>query len=217
MQLGSVLQTHHFCVGPEKYFKRKSWKFCFGQSRHVTIEVVRNEIQKLISKRDVILIVHGGKDDLAFVKAADIHLRPLYIMDTQKAAQHPLQLDYRCTIEGMLTLVNCSFDQGMLHNAGTDAHFTLRALLLIATMDATTDPTLEPACKALLSTFEKIARQPIPLERFLEAVEADLKREYNRAQNRRHRRNVLRKEENRVKRGKNVDSKASSSVVKQDV
>ena len=83
-------------------------------------------------------------------------------------------------------------------------------------MDATTDPTLEPAYKALLSTFEKIARQPIPLERFLVAVKADLKREYNYAENRRHRRNVWRKEENKAKRGKNVESKVSSLAVKQD-
>jgi hypothetical protein len=155
-QLESVLQTHHFCVGPEKYFKRKSWKICFGQSRHVTLEVVQNEIQKLISKGDVILAVHDGKDDLAFIKAANIHLRPLYIVDTQKAAQHPLQLDYRCTIEEMLTLLNCPFDQGILHNADNDAHLPLRALLLIATMDATIDPTLEPIIKPFCQPSKRL-------------------------------------------------------------
>jgi hypothetical protein len=60
-QHGSVLQTHHFCIGPEKYFKKKSWKFCFGQSRHVTTRELQREIQKLISKRDTILVVHGEK------------------------------------------------------------------------------------------------------------------------------------------------------------
>jgi hypothetical protein len=101
----SLLQTYHLCVGPEKYFKKKSWKFCFGKSRHVTLEELRDETQKLIRKRDVILVLHGGSSDLSFLRAAQIHIRPLYIIDTQKAAQHPLQLDYRCKIERMLELL----------------------------------------------------------------------------------------------------------------
>jgi len=202
IQHGSVLETHHFCVGPEKYFKKKSRKFCFGQSRHVTIGDLQSEIQTLIWKRDIVLVVHGGKDDLLFLEAVEIDLRPLYNVDTQKAAQNPLQLDYRCTIERMLTLLKCPFDPEMLHNAGNDANFTLRALLLIATVDAT-NLTLEPSCEALLSVFEKIAREFVPLQEFH-------RREHNRAQNRRHRRNV-RLKENKQKQGRKVDLKIPSA------
>ncbi|KAE9365221.1 hypothetical protein N431DRAFT_488426 [Stipitochalara longipes BDJ] len=103
-----------------------------------------------IGSTDLILVVYGGATDLLFLKAAEIHLRPLYVVDTQKAAQHPLQLDYRCTIERMLELLKCPFDPEMLHNAGNNANFTLRAMLLIATVDAKNSPNLEPACEALL-------------------------------------------------------------------
>jgi hypothetical protein len=130
-QHASLIQPHHFVVGLEKYFKKKSWKFCFGKSRHVTLEELRDEIQKLIRKRDVFLVLHGGSSDLSFLRAAQIHLRPLCVIDTQKAAQHPLQLDYRCEIEQMLQLLKCPFDPEMLHNAGKDVNLTLRALMLI--------------------------------------------------------------------------------------
>ena len=93
-QHASSLKTHHLIVGLEKYFKKKSWKFCFRKSRHVTLEELRDEIQKLTRKRDIILVLHGGSSDISFLRAAQIHIRPLYIIDTQKAAQHPLQLDY---------------------------------------------------------------------------------------------------------------------------
>jgi hypothetical protein len=127
------------------------------------------------------LLFTARKYDLLFLKAARIHIRPFYIVDTQNAAQNPLSLDYRCTLERMFTLLKCPFDPGMLHNAGNDARFTLRTLLLIATIDATNHPNLEPACKALLSAFESIARGPIPLEEFHKEVKAQLKREHNRA------------------------------------
>lgn len=210
-QHGTVLETYHFCVGPDKYFKkRKSQKFCFGQSRHVTIGDLQSEIQKLISERDVILVVHGGKDDLLFLKAVEIDLRPLYIVDTQKAAQNPLQLDYRCKIERLLELLECPFDPDMLHNAGNDANFTLRALLLIATIDATKHSILEPGCRDLLSAFEKIAKEHVPLEVFRKIVAEFCKREHNRAQNRRHRKNVRLKEARQIK-NKKLDLKIPSA------
>ncbi|TVY92025.1 hypothetical protein LAWI1_G002092 [Lachnellula willkommii] len=216
MQKGSVLQTYHFCVGPERYFKKKSWNFCFGRSRHVTIEDIRREIQKLVAKRDVVLIVHGGKDDHEFIKAAKIHLRQLYVVDTQNAAQNPLNLDYRCAVERMLTFLGCPFDPEMLDNAGNNANFTLRALLLIATVDAKNDTKLEPGCKALLSTLERIATEGVPLEEFRRQVKAQLRRERNSAQSRREKKNIRMKEEKRAKQGKKARQKASSTIKNDD-
>jgi hypothetical protein len=90
----------------------------------------------------------------------------------------------------MLSLLECPFESEMLRNAGNDANFTLRTLTLIAATDATNDPNSEPVRKALLWVFERITREPLPREKFLEAVKAQLKREHNRAQNRRQRRNT---------------------------
>jgi len=101
----------------------------------------------------------------------------------------------------------------MLHNAGNDANLTLRALLLIATFDARNGSGVEPACKALLSTFEKIATEYPMLEEFCDAVKAELKREHNTARAHRERKNAHKKEMARqAKRGKSK----TSSIVKQD-
>ncbi|TVY32827.1 hypothetical protein LSUB1_G007974 [Lachnellula subtilissima] len=216
VDMQSTLQTYHFCVGPERYFKKKSWNFCFGQSRHVTIDDIRREIQKLVAKRNVVLVVHGGKDDLQFIKAAKIHFRQLYTVDTQKSAQNPLDLDYQCSVERMLTLLGCPFDPGMLHNAGNDMNLTLRALLLIATVDAKNDTELKPGCEALLSALERIATEDVPLEEFQRQVKAQLRREHNSAQSRRERKNIRVKEEKRVKQGKKACPKACSTIKNND-
>ncbi|TVY59112.1 hypothetical protein LCER1_G000646 [Lachnellula cervina] len=216
MQKGSILQTYHFCVGLERYFKKKSWNFCFGRSKHVTIEDIRREIQKLVAKRNVVLVVHGGKDDLEFIKAAKIHLRQLYTVDTQNAAQNPLNLDYQCAVERMLTLLGCPFDPEMLDNAGNNASFTLRALLLIATVDAKNDTKLEPNVKALLSALERIATEGVPLEEFQRQVKAELRREHDSAQSRRERKNIRIKEEKRAKQGRTARQKASSTIKNDD-
>jgi hypothetical protein len=204
IQYESILDTQHFCIGPEKYLKAwKSRKFCFGEPKNITISDLRNEIQTIISGRDIVLILHGGKDDLLFLKSVDVDFRPLYIVDTQKAAQHPLQLDYRCSMEAMLTLLDCPFEPRMLHNAGNDANFTLRALLLIAAVDAKNHGDLDYDAEALVSAFETIGREYVPVQAFR-------KREHNRAQNRRHRKNVYKKE-CRQKHGKTLRLKDSST------
>jgi hypothetical protein len=98
----------------------------------------------------------------------------------------------------MLSLLECPFESEMLRNAGNDANCTLRTLILITAIDATNDPNLEPVRKALPWVFERITREPLPREGFLEAVKAQLKREHNRAQNHRQRRNA-RLEKDRAK------------------
>ncbi|RDL35219.1 uncharacterized protein BP5553_07150 [Venustampulla echinocandica] len=59
----------------------------------------------------------------------------------------------------------CPTGNGIFHVASNDANFTVRALLLIATVDAmaANQSLLEPAQKSLLSGCETIGRGPIPL------------------------------------------------------
>jgi hypothetical protein len=161
-----LLQTHQFCIGDQNYFKNASREFCFGQSKHIALEDLNTIIQNLVSKRDIILVVHGGGEDLRFLQAAKIDLTPLYVLEKQKpAAYHPLDLDHRCPIEEMLNLLQCLFGDRVLRDTGNDANYTLRALLLIATVDAAAaiQPHLEHAQKSLLSAFEEISRGPVPL------------------------------------------------------
>jgi hypothetical protein len=203
-------------MGKDKYLKKNAWRFCFGQSRIVnSIEYIRHEIHRLILGRDVILVVHSGHDDLAFLEAAQIDLHPLYIVDTQKAAQHPLDLDRRCNLGKLLTLLKCPFDPEMLHSAGNDANLTLRALLLIATVDAKNHLDGEPGqpnCGSLLSNLERIAAEYVPLEEFREILEQEMEEKFKRANPKSHGRKARRKAQEKAIRKKQAQLEASARL-----
>jgi hypothetical protein len=183
------LRTHQFCIGPPKYFNDTSRSFCFGEAKHLDSDDINTMIRNLVSNRDIVLVVHGGVRDLHFLQAAKVDLNPLFTLDTQKAAQHPLDLDHRCTLEEMLNLLGCPFGDRILHAAGNDANFTLRALLLIATVDsAASNHPLKPEQKALLSAFKRIAKGPVPLNGRQKELEVRQKIEENRARRRREKR-----------------------------
>jgi hypothetical protein len=195
--MAQIFQTHHFCVGPEEYFKTRLWNSCFAESRHVTYWELLRSMHKLVdNERDVVLVVHGGEHDLKFLVAAKIHLRPIYIIDTQKAAEHLLELSHRPTLQDLLLLLKCPLNPGRLHNAGNDANFTLRALLLIAATDARNESDPDPTCEAFAGSLREIAREHLPMKEFLETV---ARRECSPSQKRRRNRNTRRKEENQSK------------------
>ncbi|KAK3371754.1 hypothetical protein B0T24DRAFT_630278 [Lasiosphaeria ovina] len=76
-----------------------------------------------------------------------------------KAAQHPLQLSYRCSLESLLERLDISFRN--LHAAGNDAKFVLRALLMLAVRDAERQLNAS-VLPYWLPTFRAIARAPLP-------------------------------------------------------
>lgn len=121
--------------------------------------------------------MRGRRISNSYKLRKDIH--PLYILDTQKAAQHPLDLDQRCAIEHLLNLLECPFEPGILHVAGNDANFALRALLLTACIDSSKQPHIELAQQNILSAFKKIARGLVALDAYHEEVRARLKKQKN--------------------------------------
>ena len=101
---------------------------------------------------------------MLFLEAARIDLHPLYVLDTQKVAQNPLQLAFRCPLHRLLELVDHPLVYPSVFNiADNDATFTLQALLLIVAIDSVNQPSLIQTHKTLLSLFEKIAKAPLPL------------------------------------------------------
>lgn len=63
----------------------------------------------MIYNRDVVLVVHSGCQDLWFLKELNIDLQPIDILDTQNAAQRPLQLYRQYSLEELLVALNCPF------------------------------------------------------------------------------------------------------------
>jgi len=128
-----------------------------------------------------------------FPKAAGIDLNPLYVLNTQKAAQHPLDLEYRYTFEQLIKLLKCPFEPEILHVAGNDANLAARALLLIACVDSADLPKVDPAQQDILTALENIAREPLPLEAYHKEVQARLKLEKNRQKRAKQKRSKKRK------------------------
>ena len=113
----------------------------------------------MTSHRNIILVCHGTDRELKVLRQIDLDLHPLCIIDTVKAAQYPLQLSYRYSLERLLEELKIPFCN--LHTAGNDAHFVLRALLMITVRDAEleSDP---PVLPPWLPTLRAIAHAPWP-------------------------------------------------------
>lgn len=91
----------------------------------------------------------------------DIGQQARYILDTVPASRFPLQLRSSPSSETLLDLLGIPFDN--LHAAGNDAHFVLKALLMLAVQDSRTQHVV-PSKNVLevLTALEEIARSPSP-------------------------------------------------------
>ncbi|KAL2023094.1 hypothetical protein VTK56DRAFT_3700 [Thermocarpiscus australiensis] len=131
-----MIESHHFVVGSPKFSRRKSNKFLFGKFEALSLSDLRTKLEGMTLHRDIIVVGHGVWRELAVLRRVNIDLRPRYIIDTTKAAQHPLQLSYRYSLENLLAELDIPFRD--LHVSGNDAHFALRALLMVTVRDART-------------------------------------------------------------------------------
>ncbi|KAK3363093.1 hypothetical protein B0T25DRAFT_30152 [Lasiosphaeria hispida] len=139
-----MIESHHFVVGSPKFSRRKSNRFLFGPFEAMSLADLGARLEAMTLHHNIILVGHGMDRELNILEQLDIDLHPRYIIDTVKAAQYPLQLFYRYSLERLLTEFNIPFCH--LHTAGNDAHFILRALLMITVRDAELqlDATLLP-------------------------------------------------------------------------
>ncbi|KAK2733805.1 qde-2-interacting protein [Colletotrichum kahawae] len=156
-----MIVSHQFTIGNSRYCKRASNRFLFGTSQPITIEELKPKVEALFDvDRDIVLVSHGTNSDLKIIHQLNINLpsRSLYIIDTNKAAQFPLQLYYRYGLEKLLDALHIPF--GNLHAAGNDARFCLQALLMLVVRDAERQP--RSCSEALIHLLRDVAQQPRP-------------------------------------------------------
>ncbi|KAF5560221.1 QDE-2-interacting protein [Fusarium napiforme] len=155
-----VIKSHHLVFGHKKAFSWKNYHFFFGKATPIKLSHVRPAIERL-TRKPYVLVVHGAKQELSLLSMLDIKLEPVFIIDTVKAAQFPLQLWYRISLKQLLEEFKIPYEN--LHVAGNDAHLTLRVLLMIAVRDAEVHlkgkrlPDWVPGFKA-------VAQSPLPLQ-----------------------------------------------------
>ncbi|KGQ09937.1 hypothetical protein BB8028_0005g07530 [Beauveria bassiana] len=93
-------------------------------------------LAELVKGRDYVLVGHGIDEDIKLLNQLhpDIAGNSAYLFDTVKAAQFPLQLYYRYSLGKLLDELDLK--HANLHAADNDAHFALKALLMLAVRDA---------------------------------------------------------------------------------
>ncbi|KAF7537235.1 hypothetical protein G7054_g3915 [Neopestalotiopsis clavispora] len=132
--IANVIQSYQFIVGGSKYSRRAGRKFLFGESESIPLFDVKSRVESIIPSGDIITVFHGGQYDVKALNLFQIDLHPICVIDTVKAAQHPLHLHYRLSLENLLNKL--TIPNTNLRSAGNDAHFTLRALLMLVVIDA---------------------------------------------------------------------------------
>ncbi|KAF4951857.1 hypothetical protein FSARC_12795 [Fusarium sarcochroum] len=129
-----VIRSRHWVFGSKVGFSWKHYHFLFGKARPINKITDLGTWLKGFTRKPYVLIVHGGNQELSLLSLLDIKLEPVFIIDTVKAAQFPLQLWYRNSLKEMLEKFEVPYSH--LHIAGNDAHLTLRVFLMIAVRDA---------------------------------------------------------------------------------
>ncbi|KAM0082186.1 hypothetical protein ACKRZS_005683 [Fusarium odoratissimum] len=153
-----VIKSHHLVFGSKVAFSWKNYHFLFGKARPIKMWHVRAELERF-TKKPYILVVHEGKQELSLLSLLNIKLEPVFIIDTVKAAQFPLQLWYRNSLKQLLEEFKVPYAH--LHVAGNDAHLTLRVLLMIAVRDAEVHLSGKRLPDWVL-IFKAVAQSPLP-------------------------------------------------------
>lgn len=128
------ISTFNFTTGSDSYYNRCKKKFLFGETIRIQKEDFHQNIEALISReRKNILVGHDIRGDLKVLKILNFDLETsiIGICDTQRLAitqGKPKHTPAR--LRDILRDLKCPYRN--LHNAGNDAHFTLRALFLLA-------------------------------------------------------------------------------------
>ncbi|CAG1985339.1 unnamed protein product [Fusarium graminearum] len=153
-----VIKSYHLVFGSKVAFSWKNYHFLLGKTRPSKITDLGTFLNGF-TRKPYVLVVHGGWQELSLLSLLNIKLEPVFVIDTVKAAQFPLQLWYRNSLKELLKESGIPYSH--LHIAGNDAHLTLRVFLMIAVRDVEIQlegenlPDWIPILKA-------VARSPLP-------------------------------------------------------
>lgn len=169
-----TLETRNFVTGGNKRRIRIARTFLFGEAEHV--EYTTTGIHEALSKalhipddiqnspqpryRNIVLVGHELRSDLLILRKHSIMFEEFKTivakLDTTYLAQGVLGANFR--LESLLQYLQCPYQN--LHNAGNDANFTLRALLLLAYYGLRKSASSSVTGK--LASLWDLAMEPVP-------------------------------------------------------
>ncbi|EGX88142.1 Polynucleotidyl transferase [Cordyceps militaris CM01] len=175
-----IISTYNLITGSPSYILKSSKKFLFGNSSTIRPPEILKSITSIIPEnRVIVLIGHSVRCEVDVLAKLGFDFRENSIsgiIDTSRLANKVLGICGN-SLRELLTVLGCPFNK--LHSAGNDAHFALRAALLLATRGCK-DPS--HATSTILRT---ISFRDIPY-RVDPEVRAALKKKKRLAKSRKH-------------------------------
>jgi hypothetical protein len=141
-------------------------KYLWGSSE-IYPSTMRRCIDKLVPRdRDIVLVGHGFSGDLDALSSLEFDLETsiIGILDTANIT-YELEMDHS-TLGRLLGELECPKSSARLHNAGNDANFTLRALILLPIKGYgdwnLNTLNVEEEAISRIETLRAIAMSPLP-------------------------------------------------------
>lgn len=162
-RLQDLISMHNFALGSPAYKAIASDEFLFGESMAITHSQVRQKLESTIPQaRNVVLVGHAIENEIGMLKhfGTRIENYGFAVFDTSKIGAKVFpHTRPRIRLGTLLVKLKCKLVRAhRVHCAGNDAHFTLRALLLLAAQ--TCIQTSEN--QIMLNIIKDLAYDPAP-------------------------------------------------------
>ena len=158
----TAISAFNFVVGSPSYCLKNKRKFRFGESVTIHRNDMRQNLEALISRtRNNVLVGHdfANESNILQFLGFDLHSSIVGIIDLQRVASEMLP-GVSLKLYNVLEEVDCPY--GGLHNAGNDAYFTLRALLLLAIESYPSGVAANDDQRGILAALEAVTQVCIP-------------------------------------------------------
>lgn len=158
--LEDTIQTYNLVTGSPSYCAYTARRFLFGKTIQIDRADLISDLNMLIprSNRQIVLVGHDIRHDLTVLRRLNFDLQTSIsgILDTRRIASVVFAQD-NMSLVTLLTRLRCPWNK--LHNAGNDANFSIRALLLLAIEGSAAVDYLKTET---LVSIKTIALQSIP-------------------------------------------------------
>jgi len=109
-----------------KFVADNKFNFAFGESEILPLADAMNKLSKILSDADY-LVAHGVGNELKWMRKNNIKVGSgLKTIDTGTLGAALMKVKQRVSLTRILTFLN--IEHGLLHNAGNDSFYTMKAL-----------------------------------------------------------------------------------------
>lgn len=160
MDLEKAVESHHYLVHDPMFHPLNSIDFLCGTPEMATDPEIAEMLKKLCSPPNI-LVTYGPKREHRALKKLGLDLSRTYVFDISNMALSMFDIPHAMPLQWLLQRLEIPFDEELLHVAGNDAHFALRAMLMMVALDAEKHPTPRKV-PTWVPTFKAIANAKLP-------------------------------------------------------